>query len=290
MDEKLTYEINGDFGSVRLCRKCIPMPEFQTPFSFLGGGWHHCRDLYHIQRPGGLYGYLLFFSVSEGGRIRIKNDTCKVPANSVSIIPPWTEHEYYTEKNQWWEFYWIHIGEECGEILKNVTERRGYIFESRQIKKINDLVEELFAERFMTDEVSYEIKASLIISQIVHILLEETYRMESVGNRSDECVSKMLREIEIHYGEELNISEMASRYYMSVQHMIRLFKVKTGYTPYAYLKKYRLQKAGELLMYSNLSVSEISDRTGFQGVNNFIYQFKQEFGMTPKRYKELHRV
>lgn len=129
------YEINGDFGSVRLCRKGIAVPSFETPFSFYDGGWHHCRDLYHIRRPEGLFGYMLFFSVSEGGRIQMKNETYEIPANSVAIIPPLISHEYYTEKEQWWEFYWIHIGEECENILKKIIECQGYVFKTSQIRK-----------------------------------------------------------------------------------------------------------------------------------------------------------
>lgn len=284
------YEINGDFGSVRLCRACMSMPALGLPFVFKDGGWHHCSDLYHMYRLYGLEGYMLFFSTTEGGRVRVKDRMYEVPANSVTILPPGQEHEYYTEEGQWWEFYWIHFGEACGDILDKVIERQGHVFESKYAVRMGQLVEELIAERFMVDEIQYELKASHNISQMIHMLLEDIYNMENAGKHSHECVLRLLREIEENYGDKINIAGIAEKYYISEQHLIRLFKNRTGYTPYAYLKKYRLQKAGELMIYSKLSIGEIADKTGFMGVNNFLFQFKNEFGMTPKQYRLLHSM
>ena len=87
-------------------------------------------------------------------------------------------------------------------------------------------------------------------------------------------VQNIIREIESNYNQKININELAAKNYISVQHMIRIFHTDTGYTPYEYLKKYRLQKAYELLTHSGLSITEIADRTGFSSTNNFIYQFK----------------
>jgi AraC-like DNA-binding protein len=47
----------------------------------------------------------------------------------------------------------------------------------------------------------------------------------------------------------------------------------------------RLSYAKELLLTTDLGVAEISARSGFGDVNNFIRSFKRLNGVTPNRYR-----
>lgn len=280
------YKINNESFQVRLCRTCISNKNVQVPFQFLDGGWHRCKEPYHIDRPHGYEGYLLFFSVTEGGQVRIKDTLYEISAASITILPPNTSHEYYTGKDQWWEFYWLHTGAIHMEILEEIIKTCGFVFKSPRAVQMGRLIESLFPERFTTDESMYEIAASQVISQILHMMLEDMHHITSSKYRQSGIVSAIIKEIEVNYASDINIIDLAAQNYISVQHMIRLFKQNTGYTPYEYLKKYRLQKAGEMLVYSNLSVAEIAAQTGFLNVNNFIFQFKKEYKMTPGNYRK----
>ena len=101
-----------------------------------------------------------------------------------------------------------------------------------------------------------------------------------------ENIALVLREIEENYSEELNITALAAEHFVSQQHLIRLFRTATGYTPYEYLKKHRLKKSIDLLTYSDASVETISGMVGFSGVSNYIYQFRNEYGITPSKYRK----
>ena len=46
----------------------------------------------------------------------------------------------------------------------------------------------------------------------------------------------------------------------------------------------RIEKAKELLKNTNMSIKEISERTGYANLNNFYMHFKKLTGMTPKAY------
>ena len=87
------YPFNGEFGQVRLCRTCVKKEKLPTPFQFMDGGWYHCNDLYHIHRPLGQEGYLLFFSLTGGGHVTVDKSTYEVPASSVTHLPPFLSHE-----------------------------------------------------------------------------------------------------------------------------------------------------------------------------------------------------
>lgn len=284
------FKINSPSVEVRLCRTAIPENRMKTPFYFMDGGWHRCREPYHMTREQGFEGYLLFFSISEGGCVKIDGRLYEIPDNSVTILPPGRGHEYYTAAGGCWIFYWLHIvGENMG-FLNSVVAQNGYVFKFQSAGKAGALIEDLFPERFTPDEIAYEIQASRTIAQILHMLLEEVYMQRREKQKKSSVITNMLHDIELHYEKPVHIRQLAERYYISEQHLIRIFKAETGLTPYAYLKKYRLQKAKELLSYSELTIGGIAARTGFSDNNNFIYQFRQEYGLSPGEYRKAYKA
>ena len=76
----------------------------------------------------------------------------------------------------------------------------------------------------------------------------------------------------------------------SENHLIRLFKEKTGVTPYRYHRRQRLHKATQMLLYTNMTLSEISDSCGYACEASFSTQFAKEFGLCPSEYRAKNKV
>jgi len=283
------YEINGKFGLVRLCRTNMSSQSTtaaQPPFSFVSGGWHKCNSLYHFQRPHGIDNYLVFFSLTSGGCVRILDKSYDVPASSIVIIPPDTPHEYFTKANSTWEFYWFHANPQNMEILDDLIRIRGNVFPFSKTARAGKLLENLFPERTEPDMILFNVTASRVLSDILHILIEASWRNVSNVGKNAGIISSILRAIEENYSEELNIAVLAEEHFVSQQHLIRLFKTETGYAPYEYLKKHRLKKSIELLTYSDLPIGQIAKKVGFSSASNFIYQFRNVYGVTPSKYRK----
>lgn len=299
------YHLNGKFGQVRLSRSFVNPKNMRTPFAFLQAGWHRCNDLYRISRPHGLDSYTIFFSLTEGGRFRLQNKVypsgypvvqdsseralCgkiyEIPASSIAILPPGMAHEYYAEKGGWWEFYWLHTGKRNTQILEKIIETQGYVFSTSRTAAIGKMIERIFPEQTSPDDILFEITASRVVSDIFHMMWESSYTAAAHNQKDIGLIPKIIHEIEEHYMQDLKIAALADANYLSQQHMIRVFKAETGYTPYEYLKKYRLKKAAELLSFTDFPVTEIAAFTGFPSSSNFIYQFRKEHGMTPAKYR-----
>ena len=283
------YAINGEFGQVRLCRSCITKDTLPLPYPLTDGGWHRCQEPYHFSRPQGMEEYLLLFTITSGGRLRIGDEPLvEIPHSSVSVLPANVPHEYCAAPESWWEFYWMQIPAHCAAIPEYLCRRLGYVFPLRWVPQIGELIENLFPERFSQDDTQYAITASQTISHIFHLMLEDECRIEN-PLKDNRTVQRVIARIESAYHQKLSMKDLAQENYLSEQHMIRLFRSATGCTPYEYLKKYRLLKARQLLMYTTLSPSEIAQQTGFSSVSNFICQFRREWGMPPGQYRQLHR-
>lgn len=96
-------------------------------------------------------------------------------------------------------------------------------------------------------------------------------------------ISNVIRYINDNLQEELSLETLASLFYISKYHLLREFKKHTGHTIHQYIHKKRLIMA-RMLLKDGLKVTEVSLKCGFGDYSNFIRAFKNEFGISPKRY------
>ena len=62
------------------------------------------------------------------------------------------------------------------------------------------------------------------------------------------------------------------------------FKGLMNETPNSFFKKYKLNRAAELLKSGKYNVSEVSDMVGFTSLSYFSVSFKKQFGVSPSDY------
>ena len=281
------YSIDGDFGKVRH----IPLPigfspsQAEIPFRICNGGWHCCNEKYYFYRENGLdIGHMLFFSLSDGGRLQLDyGDIIELPAYSAAWIPPAVQHSYFTGVGETWEFYWLHIQDTPALQLKNIF--RDYsVIPLTSIKEISVEIESLLKGKNKNPR-EFEIEFSRRFSSIYHHLLQESSIQTIEHTKSDPLVRDIIHEMESVCHLDYNLPLLSQKYYISVPQLIRRFRAETGMTPYAYLMHIRLQTAEMYLRYTNMSVDEISRKTGFSTASNFIMQFKKMYGSTPQKYR-----
>jgi len=81
---------------------------------------------------------------------------------------------------------------------------------------------------------------------------------------------------------QFGIPQLCNAMGISRAQMYRKFKALTGRTLHDYLRSYRLKRAKELLLTSDLNVSETAYSTGFTNVSHFSRIFTEEFGKHPR--------
>ena len=107
---------------------------------------------------------------------------------------------------------------------------------------------------------------------------------------ADETVSACIRFFEEAFSEPVSLDELAVRFSVSKQGLIRKFKRFTGRTPMEHLTHIRISHARRLLRDTLHSVSEIALCCGYENVYYFSNVFKQQTGMRPTDYRKFHRL
>ncbi len=69
-----------------------------------------------------------------------------------------------------------------------------------------------------------------------------------------------------------------------------LFSSVEGYTIEHFFIEKRIEKVKELLVYKQLSLSEIAFQLGFSSVHHLSSQFKKETGLTPTHFKNIGKL
>lgn len=90
---------------------------------------------------------------------------------------------------------------------------------------------------------------------------------------NDHRIKQMLSFIAAHYGEKLELDQIAAAAGLSPRACGRCFQAQLGTTPFAYLMDYRIQRACEQLAAGNLSVGAVALRCGFSSSSYFRTDF-----------------
>jgi AraC family transcriptional regulator len=82
---------------------------------------------------------------------------------------------------------------------------------------------------------------------------------------------------------------LSEKFKLDYHYISGLFSSIEGMTIEKYVILQRTEKAKELLMYAELSLSEIADQLGYSSVQHLSQQFKKTTGLTTSHFKNLKK-
>ena len=100
-------------------------------------------------------------------------------------------------------------------------------------------------------------------------------------------MQKISDHIEHNYHKKITLKEIANIANMQENAFCKYFKRKTKLSLFDYINRVRIGNACKLLLMKDLSIQQICFNTGYNSPSNFINQFKQRTGMTPKEYRDF---
>ena len=145
--------------------------------------------------------------------------------------------------------------------------------------------------RVPSENMEYDCKENLAVKDI-----SENAEQDNGDNATDRCISEEDSEF-IRQAIELVEKNIDTRGYTVEQLSRDLCMERTGLykkmttlldkSPSLFIRGIRLQHAASLLKEGKLSVAEIAERTGFSSSSHLSRCFQEEWGCTPKGFKEL---
>lgn len=148
--------------------------------------------------------------------------------------------------------------------------------------KLSDLyINKIDQCKRMTEIFEYR-KRSLY--DFAKLVVEE--REKRANSRYTEQCKEYIRK---YYHQKICIPDIAEALGVSESHLSRIFKKETGESIHKYSMHMRIERAENLLKYSEASLTEISEYLCFSSQSHFGKVFKVYKNMTPKQYRDYYK-
>lgn len=161
-------------------------------------------------------------------------------------------------------------------------------FNEQHQSQVVDLIKSAWIQCVHSD-YGFEIHVRYFLSQLFAVINQEHYDISTADqkkiSRHNERLKIMLTYIKEHFSENITVQKIADSAAISESECLRCFRTVLGSTPIAYLKKYRLQHATELLDSTELKISYIGQQCGFSEMSYFSKSFKEVYQCTPSEYR-----
>ncbi|MBN1515303.1 DNA-binding transcriptional regulator [Candidatus Sumerlaeota bacterium] len=105
----------------------------------------------------------------------------------------------------------------------------------------------------------------------------------------DQAVAQAMQFIAEHFTEPISAPDAAKAAGISHSHLGRRFKSCVNHTIGAEIRRRRLKKAKELLLDTNMSLSEIAKRAGYCHANYFVNTFVKQEGISPAAWRKQRK-
>lgn len=98
-------------------------------------------------------------------------------------------------------------------------------------------------------------------------------------------IKKAKEYISAHYSENINLDEICDYAAISKNYFCHLFKNETGISIWEYLTNFRIEKAKDFLIASDMKNYEVSYRIGYENPSYFSKTFKKITGKSPSEFR-----
>jgi AraC-like DNA-binding protein len=232
------------------------------------------------------------------GRFRFGSEVLPFSPHTLFVVPPFTPHGIEGERVV--EHVAIHF--DPGQLPHAAKPSRRGPYEVRLSHGLSlprrvelspddgieaDCLDVLLA--FAAIEPFAVIEAAAILTRVLISLMRKRPEPEQVGDgrgRVRVLVEKAITFIGANLAKKLSAEDLAAQAGLSESHFNRVFRAQTGYAPMEYLRRYRVQRAKDLLANVDLAVKEIARQTGFDDAYHFSKVFHQLAGVTPTAYRD----
>lgn len=107
-----------------------------------------------------------------------------------------------------------------------------------------------------------------------------------IQDKDNDIIHQVKVYIDEHYGENINLKDIANIVHMNANYFSGYFKKHTGINFKDYLTCIRMKEAEKLLLTSDYKVYEIAECVGLTDYRHFSHIFKERHKCNPKDYKQ----
>ena len=224
--------------------------------------------------------------IGEGGMTYIDNTSHEISESTVICAKPGQlRHTRLPFK-----CYYIHMIVNEGRLFDILSSLPNYIAlaETEEIKGIFSSLCSLYDIK--SNEEQLLIHSHVL--RLIHLLNQYTlpYKIKHVPRRNNnEFITKTVEYIGANLTADLSLEALSKSVGFSPVYFHKLFKASTGKTLRDYVEEQRLKRSVDLLLSTDLTLTQIAYACGFSSQSYFSYAFKKKMKRSPREYaRHIH--
>lgn len=220
----------------------------------------------------------LYWNRTPGAFVRVDNKEQELTPDSVFLMSPGTVYSTRTASEV--EHFYVHFS--AGAPFDAVRPALFKLQDKSLIKLVKGVLTAFFIDR-------YSWRAVIAVKTLVTSALLRLPEAAVPPLKQFDPRIKRLMEL-LDSNSNLSNREIARLAGMSLNSFLMLFQHETGVPPQSWLRRKRLERSCELLHFSEASIEEIAETTGFCDRYHFSRAFKKAYALGPAEYRQQARL
>lgn len=138
----------------------------------------------------------------------------------------------------------------------------------------------------MADRIAERLDADSLCDTIREVIdYSLSVGHEEAGHSISDVVRKAASYIDENYFDDLSLSSLARQFGVESTYFSRTFRQETGENLMLYITRKRMEKAGEYISSSHISLTEIAFMVGYDDYAYFSRVFRKTYGKSPRDYR-----
>ena len=243
---------------------------------------------HYRERRKGCKDNILIYCLDGKGWYHVGGKKYSAKANQFFIIPATDQPlRYGANEKDPWTIYWIHFS---GDKLKMLNDYfsidefitpRNIHFDEYKIQlwqQIYDCLE----KGYSFENISY---ANMSLYYFLASFLFPDKRKELLNKKSEDISDKVIKYMKKNISERLTVYDIATEFNFSSSHFNSLFRKKTSMSLMDYFIQLKMQRACQLLDFSDMRVKEVAAKIGYDDPYYFSRLFSKVMGLSPQTYR-----
>lgn len=237
--------------------------------------------------------YQIIYFIEGAGEIYLNEEEFSIQENLVLLIKPGEKHGLIASKGVAVKTLDLKFFIKAEELKKEISILSG-VFQAPnlELKKLLLKIKEEGNEK----NDYYKVMSNIFLYEILVLILRQKHceknikvsRLEDeiLDKNNDNVIKKVEEFVTENYSEPINLEFISQKLGYNKSYICQKFKKNLNCTPMNYVYWFRISKAKEFITYSDYSLKQIANMTGFQSIHHFTRVFHKYEGITPGQCHE----